>query len=289
MLDWNDLRTFAEVARRGSLSAAARALGVHQTTAARRLAAAEHELGTPLFLRSTRGLTLTAAGARLGASLGPLIDLIDDVARKSADRSTAPVRVAVTENGARILAARVVPSLGALDPPLALELVSGNAPVDLARGEADLAIRVIAPAEPTLVRQRLGEVRYALSGSREYLDAAPPWRDGGAGQRVLVPSAELAAGPEASWILEHARAAHVACRASNHGTLATAGEHGAGLCVMPTNLAVFYPRLVVVRRLPEIPERPVWLVLHRDARKDARVRRVAEIVAGAMREALRRA
>jgi DNA-binding transcriptional LysR family regulator len=106
---------------------------------------------------------------------------------------------------------------------------------------------------------------------------------------VLVPSAELAAGPEASWLHEHARAAHVACRASNHVTLATAGEHGAGLCVMPTNLAVFHPRLVVVRRLPEIPERPVWLVMHRDARKEARVRHVAAVVAEAMREALRRA
>jgi DNA-binding transcriptional LysR family regulator len=285
MVDWNDLRTFAEASRRGSLSAAARALGVHQTTVARRIAAAEHALGAPLFLRSTRGLSLAPTGARLKSSLEPLVDLIDDIARRAADRSTAPVRIAVTDNGARILAARVVPALG----ELAIELMSGNAPADLARGEADLAIRVLAPAEPNLVRRRLGAVRYGLFAARTYLDAAPPWRDNGAGQRVLVPSAELADGPEASWLHEHARDAHVACRASNHLTLAIAGEHGAGLCVLPTNLAPFHPRLVLVRRLPEIPDRPVWLVTHRDARNDRRIRRAAELVAHAMADALRRA
>jgi DNA-binding transcriptional LysR family regulator len=287
VLDWNDLRTFAEVARRGSLSAAARALGVHQTTVARRLAAAEDALGAPLFLRSTRGLALAPAGTRLAASLGPLVDVVDDVARQAADRTRHPVRVAATDNGARILAARIVARLAGEDPPVELELITGNAVVDLARNEADLAVRVIAPAEPSLVRQRLGENRYALYASREYLGGAPPWRDEGAGHRILVPSAELASGPEARWLAEHARAARVACRASSHTTLAVASEHGAGLCVMPTNLAAFHPRLVVVRRLPEIPERPVWLVIHRDARKEPRIRRVAELVATAMRAALR--
>jgi DNA-binding transcriptional LysR family regulator len=159
--------------------------------------------------------------------------------------------------------------------------------LDLARNEADLAVRVIAPAEPSLVRQRLGEVRYALFASPDYLGRAPPWRAGGAGHRILVPSAELADGPEARWLAEHAQAARVACRASSHTTLAVASEHGAGLCVMPTNLAAFHPRLVAVRRLSEIPERPVWLVIHRDARKEPRIRRVAELVATAMRAALR--
>jgi DNA-binding transcriptional LysR family regulator len=196
------------------------------------------------------------------------------------------VRVAVTDNGARVLAARVVPRLAAGKPPAEIELVSGNAVLDLSRSAADLAIRVVAPADPSLVRQRLGAVRYALYASKPYLDRAPPWRDGGAGHRIIVPSAELATGPEASWLGEHARAARVACRASNHVTIAVAAEHGAGACVLPIDLAAFHPALVTMRRLPEIPERPVWLVVHRDMRDEPRIRRVADVVATAIRAAL---
>jgi DNA-binding transcriptional LysR family regulator len=287
MLDWNDLRTFAEVARRGSLSAAARVLQLHQTTVARRLDAAERALGVPLLLRSTRGITLAPAGTRLLAQLHPLVDAIDDVARK-ATGETAPVRVAVTDNGARILAAYAIPELGRGANHVEIELVSSNAVADLARGEADVAIRVVAPTDASLVRQRLGAVRYGLYASRAYLDGAAAWRDGGADQSVLVPGAALADGPEARWLAEHARDANVALRASNHVTLAIAAEHGAGLCVMPTDLAAFHPGLVRVRRLAEIPERPVWLVMHRDARKEPRIRRVADHVADAIRKALRR-
>jgi DNA-binding transcriptional LysR family regulator len=288
MLDWNDLRTFAEVARRGSLSAAARAMNVHQTTIARRLAAAEAALGAALFLRTTRGVTLAPAGTRLLGSLHPLVDEIDSIARK-ASAQIGPVRVAVTDNGARILAAHALSRWRRDTTPIELELLPGNAPVDLARGEADLAIRVIAPAEANLVRQRLGEVQYALYASRAYLDHAPSWRDGGAAQWILVPSGELGSGPEATWLAEHAREAQVALRASNHITIATACEHGAGACVLPTNLASFHAGLVRVRKLPEIPGRAVWLVMHRDARKEPHIRQVAARVATAMRDSLQRA
>jgi DNA-binding transcriptional LysR family regulator len=287
MLDWNDLRTFAEVARRGSLAAAARALGVHPTTVARRLSGAEDALGSPLVLRSPRGLTLAPAGARLLTSLEPLVDVIDDVARRAARSAAQPVRIAATENGARNLAAGALPLLARLRPAIEIELLSGNRVLDLARGEADLALRVVAPEGGELIARRLGEVRYGLFAGAAYLRSAPPWRAGGAGHRVLAPAAELAAGPEARWLAEHAREAQVALRASSHVTLAVAAEHGAGVCAIATDLARHHPRLALLRRLPEIPGRVVWLVRHRDSARDPRIARVAAIVAQVIRDVLR--
>jgi DNA-binding transcriptional LysR family regulator len=286
MLDWNDLRMFAEVARRGSLAAAARTLAVHPTTVARRLSAAEAALGAPLFLRSTHGLALAPAGARLVSSLGPLVDVVDEVARRAAAREEYPVRIATTENGARILVTRALARMSAAS--IDVELLSGNRVLDLARGDADLALRVVPPHGPGLIARQLGNVRYALYASSEYLAAAPPWRRGGAGHRVLMPSAEVALGPEGSWLAEHAQAATVALRASSHVTLALAAERGAGVCVLPTDLAAQHAHLTLLRRLPEIPGRALWLVRHRDTRRDPRVARTAEIIGQVIREMFRK-
>jgi DNA-binding transcriptional LysR family regulator len=282
MLDWNDLRTFAEVARRGSMAAAARALKVHPTTIARRIEAAEAALQNPLFLRSGKSLSLSPMGARLLNTLGPMVDVIDDAARRSTQQS-APLRVAVTENGARIIAAKAVPRL--LAQQIELELISGNLVVDLSRGDADLAVRVIAPDTPGLVSRRIATVSYGLYASQGYLKKMPKLEEGLAGQTVLLPGSELSQGPEARYLAEHAYLARVGLRCSSLIALAVAAEEGSGLVVLPTNLAFFHPKLAMLRPLKEIPGRPVWLVMHKDVRRDPRIKQVALEIESAIRSA----
>ncbi len=264
MLDWNDLQTFAAVVRAGSVAAAARTLGLHPTTVARRLAAAEEALGAPLLLRSGRRLQLSPAGQQLQAAIAPLFELIDQVARRAV-HTTQPVRIAVTENGARLVASQVAAALARDE--IDVELIGGNAVVDLARGDADFAIRVVAPEHPDLVRRRIGAVTYGLFATASYLKRCPDFEPGWPGHHTLMPSGELSRGPEASFLTTHATAARVVLRANSHVAL-----------VSPMDLAHFHPDLVCVRRLPEIPARPIWLVMHKSFRRDTRLRRAATIV-----------
>lgn len=282
MLDWNDLRTFAEVARCGSMAAAARALHLHPTTVTRRIEAAETALGAPLLLRSGRRCIPSPAGARLLASLAPLVDAVDDAARRASRPTTAPIRIATTENGARILAARVVPVLLAQRPPIEVDLVAGNAVVDLARGDADLAIRTVEPTEPSLVRRRLGLTHYGLYAGEGYAPGPDAARGGLDGEVVLIPSGDLARLPEARYLATFGERARIGLRCDSLLALAAAAEAGAGLVVLPTNLAVFHRGLRLVRPLKEIPPRPVWLVWHADAGKSPHVRRAAELVASSI-------
>ena len=288
-LDWNDLHTFAAVAQAGSLAAAARSLNVHPTTMARRIAAAEEALGAPLFLRSGKKLILAPNGSRLMAALDPLVEAVDDVVRRATRLDSAPIRIAVTENGARQLAAFAVPALLANNPPLQVEVLAGNMVVDLAKGQADLAIRVMEPTASDLIRRRLGASHYGLYASATYLKHAPPIKDGLEGQTILVPGGELIRSPEARYFAEHCPKASVALRCSSLVALAVAAEAGVGLVALPTNLTYFHPGLTLVRYLPEIPARTAWLVMHRDARKDPRVSRAAKIVGEVISEALSRA
>ena len=287
MLDWNDLRSVAEVVRSGSLAAAARRLGVHATTVARRIQAAEDALGCTLFLRKGKSLHLTSSGASIMDALGPLLDTLDEVTRR-VGHADAPFRVATTENTARILAERALPLLLAAPQPIDLEILAGNAVVDLARGDVDLAVRVIEPDDPALIRKRIGTVRYGLYASREYLETQPkPRLQGGMkGHRLLMPGGELAQGPEAKWLREHAYRARIVFRSSSLVALALAAEQDAGLVVLPTNLALFHTRLQRLHALNEIPGRSVWLVMHGARRRETRLREVAKIVEESIRSAL---
>ncbi len=275
MLDWNDLQTFAAVVRAGSVAAAAKTLGVHPTTVARRLASAEEALGAPLLLRSGRRLTLSPGGQQLQAAIAPLFELVEQVARR-AGHMASPIRIAVTENGARLVATQVAASLVRDD--IDVELIGGNAVVDLARGDADFAIRVVAPEHPDLIRRRIGAVSYGLFASAAYLKRCPDFEPGWPRHQILMPSGELSKGPEAGFLAIHATAARVVLRANSHVALAHAAEASLGLVVSPMNLAHFHSRLVCVRPLAEIPARPIWLVMHKSFRRDARLRRAATIV-----------
>jgi len=281
MMDWNDLRVALAAVEAGSLSGAAAALGVHQTTCGRRLDALEATLGFPLFLRTATGLVPTGEGAPVLASLAELAGVLarfEQGVRVGRPGVRGLVRIAATETTARQLVADAIPALLEAHPELAIELLTGNAQVDLARGEAELAVRLAEP-DASLVARRLGAVHHALYASPAYVRAfGRPDAEGLAGHRIVVPSRELARGPEATWLAQHAREARRVLLAPNLVTCAAAVAQGIGVCPLPTTVADLHG-LAAIRPLPEIPPRPVYLAMHPDVRRLARVRVVAEAIA----------
>lgn len=277
-MDWNDLRFALAISRTGSLSGASRALRVHQTTVGRRLSALEEALGFPLFIRTVSGLAPTADGARVLASIDTLaasLTRFEQSVRGELTGVQGLVRIAVTETGARQLVEGALPLLVREHPGLSIELVPTNAVVDLARGDADLAVRLTKP-DDSLIARKLGVVRYGLYAGAKRRDELTD---------VVMPSRELAKGPEATWLRENARAARVVLHASSLVTAAIAVAQGLGMCVLPDNLAAMH-RVRLVRALPEIAPRPVYLVMHPEQRRLARVRVVATAVAQEIKKRL---
>jgi DNA-binding transcriptional LysR family regulator len=169
---WDELRTFVEVARDGSLSGAARRLGLTQPTVGRHIDSLEAALGLTLFTRSPRGLTPGPAALGLvphveamAASAGALVRAASGEA--AADRGT--VRVTASEIiGGEVLPA-IIASFRAAHPGIAVELALTNRTEDLARRDADIAVRMVRPTQKGLVARRIGAARIGLYAHRDYL------------------------------------------------------------------------------------------------------------------------
>ncbi|MCK6547356.1 LysR family transcriptional regulator [Myxococcota bacterium] len=153
-LEWDDVRLFLAVAETGSISAAARTLRLVQPTASRRLADLELRLGTPLFHRKPSGVSLTSAGERLVEPARKMAEWAGEVSRAAARADGPPsglVRVATAPGVAFDFLAPFAAAMHDEHPELRLELSCSMHYVDLARGEADLALRMMPANRRELV------------------------------------------------------------------------------------------------------------------------------------------
>jgi DNA-binding transcriptional LysR family regulator len=281
-LDWNDLRFALALGRERTLTAGARALGVSQPTASRRLAALERALGTKLFLRGKLGYVPTDAGRRL---LEMLEGVEGELARAESlafdDRKIeGTVRVAVTDVTAFHLLESALPALAARHPSLLVELIVGTRVVDLGKREADLAVRLVPPEGADLVARGLGEMRYGLHASESYLrkHGRPTDPEDLSGHAIIQPIGEIGQSPEAHYLAEHVRGTKIALRTTSMLAMAHAAASGMGLAILPGPVAASVSGLVRVLAVPALKPRRVWLVAHRDARRVPRLRAVMDVI-----------
>ena len=168
---WDELRTFFEVMRDGSLSGAARRLGITQPTVGRHIDALEDALGLTLFTRSPRGLTPTPAALAL-APHGEAMAVAAAALSRSASSEAAVDRGVVRVTASEIIGCEVLPSIFAAfrvkHPGVAIELAVTNRNEDLARGEAEIAVRMVRPTQTGLVARRIGTTRIRLYAHRDY-------------------------------------------------------------------------------------------------------------------------
>jgi DNA-binding transcriptional LysR family regulator len=271
---WDLLRTFEAVARRGSLTAAARALGLSQSTVSRHLARLEEDAGSPLLLRETP-VRLTDRGAALLAAVQPMVEAV--LAARAALESSPELRgeITVTTVGEvlRWVLARRFASFYRSYPHLRLRVLATNHQASLAAGEADVALRMARPERGELVGRRLSTESYAIFAAGSLaLHPEVPWLGltGSLAQISEQKHADRAFASRPPRLL-----------VEDVESLGLVVQAGLGVAVLPCQLATRLGGLVEVSPhqvgaldLGPIPSRNVWMVVHRSKQRLPQVRAV---------------
>lgn len=172
-IGWELYRTFLSVLNEGSLSGAARSLGITQPTAGRHIAVLEKALGLALFTRSPTGLLPTEAALALRPQAEAMESTAASLERTAASQGDG-VRGVVRVTASDIIGVEVLPLIaGQLrreHPELEIELVLTNQVQDLLRREADIAVRMTPPKQAMLIARRVGKIELGLYATKDYLE-----------------------------------------------------------------------------------------------------------------------
>lgn len=282
-LPWNLVRSFLAVARLGSLSAAARSLGVSQPTLSREIQALETITGLNLFRRTTQGVELTPQGQTLVEAADEMNSAADRFARQASGLSEelqGDVRISANELVGVYLLPPAIAALRDQYPALHIEIVITNRASSLNKREADIALRMFTPTQPDLVARRLPDLELGFYAHRDYLlrygepedietfkrhsvigyDEGMDFIDGAAqlGYQFVRDNFVLRT--------DHMLAQLALLRA------------GAGICGTHVDLASRWPELVRILRWVELPALPFWCVTHRDVQYNSRIREVMQFL-----------
>lgn len=284
MLDWNDLRYFLAVAETGSTLAAGKKLKVSQTTAARRIAALEEALGLTLFERRQAGYALTPAGEALverARAVEASAAHFTDAAAAAARDVSGTVRLTTSDIYAVTLMAPLLRDLHDAHPAIRIELVTSDYPLDLAAGEAEVALRAsVMPQGGGLVVRRIGPDPWTLYCSRDYAArhvrprTAEDLRNhpiiGGGGEKIWP--------VYRAWLERHGLEGAVVMEHGSATGLLAAVRAGAGMAVLPSFVADREPELVQVLPPMKHDDLALWLITHERLRRTPRVRAVLDFL-----------
>jgi len=282
--DWNQARAFLVTVEEGSLSAAARALGMTQPTLSRQVAALEKELGCVLFERAGQGLLLTSSGLELIAhvrDMGNAASQLSLTANGQSQQLEGTVCITASEVHAAFWLPPIIAKLRQLEPKISIEIIATNQISDLKRREADIAIRNFLPTQPDLIAKKIKDVKARLYATPQYL------------QQIGIPTS-----PED---LQHASFISIDGTGMYQNGLNALGlnltkknfpiltenyvthwqlvKQGLGIGIMPEDIGDAEP--LVEQVLPTLPVIyfPIWLTTHRELNTSRRVRLVFDLLA----------
>ncbi len=285
-VNWDDLRILVTLGREGTLTASARRLGIDQTTVARRLRSLEKELGTVLFEHGDGQWRPTAMGRqvleqadRIEEGVAGLVRVVE----AGIEAVSGVVRLTAVDSLLGEWLVPRLPSLFALHPELAVDLIASNDNLNLARLEADIAIRLARPVKGDLLIRKLADVGYAVYG----LAPAPldPASAATQGNDWLAYNEDLDHTPEMRFLATRAGRGRIRLRSNSLPALAQAVADGLGQAVLPC--FVGDARSALMRCSGPVPvlSRELWMVIHPAARSQPRVAAVADWLQAAFAEA----
>jgi DNA-binding transcriptional LysR family regulator len=272
-MQWDDLRVLLALARAGTLTRAAKQLGVNHTTVSRRIQSLEDQVGVRLFEKLPSGYVPTAAGAEVREVAERMEEEVHRLDRSVLGRDARLAgSLKVTTVG--LMAETHAPDLAEFRrkyPLIELELSVGYQKQSLTRREADIAIRLTNQPGEHLVGRRAGRLEFAIFAAPALIDrvgdtddlAAYPW---------LTWNKASGASLTSAWMADNVADAEIACRFNDAAALRAAVRAGMGLAFLPVTVANLVDDLVQLR-----PPQPgfgmdIWMLTHPDLRRAARVR-----------------
>jgi DNA-binding transcriptional LysR family regulator len=270
---------------------AARRLNAQQPTLSRHVAELEAQLGTPLFERTGRGVTPTAAALAIADAARQMEAGAMTLSRSlttARDAETGTVRITTSEVAATWLLPPLLAQLQAQEPGIAVELVASNQLTNLLRREADIAVRMVRPAQASLVARKLGEIPIIAAAHRDYLArfGTPKRPEDLAGHRLIGFDRDDGILKGFAQMGMPLTREHFALRTDAQIAYGQLVAAGAGIGFVAQYNLRHWPGVLAL--LPQLapPPLPCWLAVHREIRASRLVRRVYDFLAEAIPPAL---
>ncbi len=288
--DWNHARAFYVTVQEGSLSAAAKALGVTQPTLSRQVAALEAEIEITLFERVGQRLVLTDSGSKLVEHVSSMCEAAFQFSLAAGGQSQqleGSVVISVSQLDAAFRLPKIIAALHREEPLINIEVIVTNEPSDLLRREADIAIRNFHPTQHDLIAKKLGYEVIRLYGTPTYLETLSKSleaTDLNAVQIIGFDQSNTVTDMlnDKGWKLDQ-----------NNFQLLTPSQllqlelckEDLGLIFFPEDMGDADPDLVrAFNQAEPIMTLPIWLVCHQELRTSLRVRRVFDFIADRLKQ-----
>ena len=288
--DWNRARAFLVTVEEGSLSAAARALGMTQPTLGRQVTALEEELEIVLFERVGRGLTLTPNGLELVEHVRAMGEAASRVSLSATGRSTSiegKVCIAASDVDATFRLPPIIANLRRAEPGIEIEIVVSNGVSDLKRREADIAIRSFQPTQPDLIAKKIMDENAHLYASPEYLKKIANPKPGDNLDHVVFIGFD-----RSDMLIKLLGRSGLKLTQANFSVITQfqllqfeLAKQGLGLIILPEDIGDAEPLLErAFPMLGPIITLELWLVCHRELKTNRRVRLVFDLLAKELRK-----
>ncbi|MDF1856215.1 MAG: LysR family transcriptional regulator [Pseudooceanicola sp.] len=285
--DWNRARAFLVTAEEGSLSAAARALGLTQPTLGRQVEALQHELGVVLFERVGRGLTLTPAGRDLLTYVQRMGEAANQLSLKAVGRNAdlaGKVVIAASEADAALILPAILADLRRRAPRISVQVVASSDTTDLLRREADIAIRNFRPTEPDLIARKIRDANARLYATPGYIDAVGPLDT-----RADLSRAAFVGLDTTGRLMTRLNSLGLSLSEANFPLVCDSFlvmwamvKQGLGIGILDDRMARVDASVRQI--LPDLApvSFPIWLVAHRDVLTNPRLRLIYDLLAEAL-------
>ncbi len=288
--DWNHIRAFLVTAEKGTLSAAAKALGSTQPTLSRQVCALEAKLNLSLFERVDQRLVLTSSGLELlehAREMGNSALKFSLTATGQSQQIEGSVVVSASELTAAYLLPKIIAKLRREEPGIDIEVVVTNDVSDLKRREADIAIRNFHPKQNDLIAKKLGEEIIWLYGTQEYLAQLPKITNFSELTDIQIIGFDRSNSVadilnKQGWQLSKQNFSLIT---TNQLLQVALCKEGQGVIFFPENIGDQEPNLVrAFEHMGPIMRLPIWLVSHQELRTSLRVRKVFDFLATELQE-----
>jgi DNA-binding transcriptional LysR family regulator len=270
-LNWDNLRYVLMVANRGSISAAARELGVNRSTVLRRIDRFQQDLNCRIFKRSAEGYALTPEAEKMINAAREVESTLFNLQRQLAGHELlleGELRVTTTDTFMFSLLSGPLARFRQRHPHILIDLLVTNQVLDLSRHDADIAIRPTQKPDAGFVGRKLRDIQFAIYAAKSRRSDTPGnWRE----SDWVGVTDSLHRSPIGSWFEQHLHAHQVVIRCDSLVAVRACAEEAMGMALLPCELGDQSPLLERIENAPVDLKTGLWLLTHPDLARSAKV------------------